>query len=374
MSMNFSISSAELKEQLQAISGAIGNNPVLPILEDVLFTIKDNVLTITATDLETFMTAQLQVQSDADIEVAIPAKILLDTLKGLPIQPITFTIQPEHFSVTITSAYGNYELAGEDGADFPKRPQAEDSKKLSIAASTLLEGINKTLFATSNDDLRPAMTGVLFQINDEGLTLVSTDAHKLVRLNFSALQFEEQAALILPKKALNLLKSSLANSSQEVEVYFGESNAFFYYGNQSLFCRLIDAKYPDYNAVIPKENPNLLSLTRSDLLQSLKRIANFANKHTNQVKFDIKEDVLTIEAEDLDFSNKGKEQLPCSYEGEPMVIGFNAKFLIEMLNVLSCDRINIELSSPNRAGIIRPEQAEEGEDLLMLVMPLTLNV
>lgn len=371
--MRFSISSAELKEQLQIVSGAINSNPVLPILEDFLFQVEDNKLTIVATDLETFVTAELEVNAEANGNVAIPAKILVDTLKQLPTQPVTFEVNLETFAIAITSAFGRYELAGEDGNDYPKLPQPEAVDDVEVPAVLLLEGINKTVFATSNDDLRPAMTGVLLELNEDGITFVATDAHKLVKYTFTEISSSVNSSLILPKKALTLLKNALADSAGGVKISFSKSNAFFYFDNQQVICRLIDSRYPDYNSVIPKENPHTMSVVRQDLLNSLKRIANYANKTTNQVKLHITEKGLTIEAEDLDFSNKAREQMPCYYEGDDMEIGFNAKFLIEMLSVIGGENVKFLLSSPNRAGILKMEEENTGEDLLMLVMPVILN-
>ncbi len=371
--MRFSISSAELKEQLQIVSGAINSNPVLPILEDFLFQVEDNKLTIVATDLETFVTAELEVNAEAEGSVAIPAKILVDTLKQLPTQPITFEVNLETFAISITSAFGHYELAGEDGNDFPKIPQPDEVDQVEMPAVLLLEGINKTLFATSGDDLRPAMTGVFLELSEDGITFVATDAHKLVKYTFTEITPELNTSLILPKKALNLLKNALADSAGAVKLSFSKSNAFFYFDNQQLVCRLIDSRYPDYNSVIPKNNTQRMSVVRQDLLNSLKRIANYANKTTNQVKLHIAEKGLTIEAEDLDFSNKAREQMPCYFEGEDLEIGFNAKFLIEMLGVIGGENVQFLLESPNRAGILKMEEQNPGEDLLMLVMPVILN-
>lgn len=370
--MRFSISSAELKEQLQIINGAIGSNPVLPILEDVLFRVEKDGLTIAATDLETFMTAELSIQSTETGNVAIPAKILLDTLKQLPTQPLTFDVDLENFSVAITSAFGKYELAGEDGNDYPKLPVPEDLEKVEMPAALLIEGINKTLFATSSDDLRPAMTGVLFSLSKEGVTFVATDAHRLVKYSFTEIQCPVETSFIVPKKALNLLKNALANNGGNVKIEFSKSNAFFSYGDQKLVCRLIDARYPDYTAVIPTNNPNRMSITRTEMSNSLKRLSNFANKTTNQVRCNFRDGSIVIEAEDLDFSNKASEQLPCFYEGQEMTMGFNAKFLIEMLGVVGGENVSLSLSAPNRAGVLRPEEQPEGEDLLMLIMPLML--
>jgi DNA polymerase-3 subunit beta len=372
--MRFSISSAELKEQLNIINGAIGSNPVLPILEDFLFILEDEKLIIVATDLETFITAELPVQAEVKGSIAVPAKILLDTLKQLPTQPITFYADTESMTVRLTSAFGEYQLSAEDGNDFPKLPLPNATENVDIPAVLLLEGINKTLFATSNDDLRPAMTGVLMQLDDNGVTFVSTDAHKFVKYNFNQLRVASSANLILPKKPLNLLKNALANVTGTVKISFSSTNAFFYYENQTLVCRLIDARYPEYNAVIPKDSPNIMSIVRQDFLNSLKRIANFANKTTNQVKLTISELNLTIEAEDLDFSNKAIEKMPCNYNGEEMVIAFNAKFLIDILGVIGGENIKMLLSTPKRAGVIRNEEQNEGEDLMMLVMPVVVNV
>lgn len=372
--MHFSISSADLKEQLQIINGAISSNPILPILEDFLFKIEGDTLTIAATDNQTFMTAALHVEASEDGCVAIPAKILLDTLKQLPTQPLKFSIDLETFAVSVTSQFGKYMLAGEDGNDFPKLPSPDNVDTIDVPATILLEGINKTLFATSTNESQVAMTGVFVQINSEGLTFVATDAHKLVKYVFSDLETALDGAFILPKKALHLLKNALSNSNQSVTVSYNDTNAIFYFGNQVLSCRLIDENYPNYGAVIPSDNPNTMSITRTDFLNSLKRIANYANKTTNQVKLEITDSSLTIEAEDLDFSNRATEQLPCFYDGEEMMIGFNAKFLIEMLNTIGGDNVRIELSSPNRAGILRTEEQAPNEDLLMLVMPVMLNV
>jgi DNA polymerase-3 subunit beta len=370
--MKFSVSSNELLKQLQIAGGAIGSSPVLPILEDFLFKIEDNKLTISATDLETSITTQIDVLSDSNGTVAVPARILLDTLKALPEQPITFNVNDENFGIEITSAYGKYKLAGENGQDFPNIPEPDGVDSVSVQAPTLTNAITKTLFATSNDELRPAMTGVYFQVDFSKLIVVATDAHKLVKYTFTDITSEVSTNFIVPKKALNLLKGALPTGG-EVKLSFNKANAFFTFDDTSLVCRLIDSRYPDYNAVIPVDNPNLLTLPRTDLQSSLKRIAIYANKTTNQVILNITNDSLTISAQDLDFSNEATEQLNCTYEGEPITIGFNAKFLVEMLGVLESDEIKMELSTPTRAGILLPAEETEGEEILMLVMPVMLS-
>lgn len=370
--MKFSVSSTELLKQLQIASGAIGSNPVLPILEDFLFKIEQKQLSITATDLETSISTTIEVLSDEDFTVAVPAKILLDTLKALPMQPVTFTVNPENWGIEITSSYGKYKLAGENGSDFPNVPEADTVDTVKINSQYLLEGITKTVFATSSDELRPAMTGVYFQVDFNKLTCVATDAHKLVKYSTHHLAGEVATTFIVPKKALNLLKNALP-ANDGVTLSFNKANAFFSFGNIHLVCRLIDARYPDYNAVIPVDNPNRMTIVRADLANSLKRIAIYANKTTNQVVLDISDKSLTVSAQDLDFSNEATEQMACNFEGTPMRIAFNAKFLAEMLGTLDTEEVKMEFSTPSRAGILLPVEENNDRDILMLVMPVMLN-
>jgi DNA polymerase-3 subunit beta len=370
--MRFVVSSAQLLKNLQKISGVISTNTVLPILEDFLFDIEKNKISITATDLDTTMSVEMDVESKEDFKVAIPARILLDSLKALPEQPITISVDETTNGIEITTDNGKYKLSGENSTDFPKEPVADDVEDVKITSSVLFKGVTKTLFAVSNDELRPAMTGVFFQLNEEGITFVATDAHKLVKYNRNDVK-GGNASFIVPKKALNLLKAVLPNNDNEVSVQYNKSNAFFSFDNIKLICRLIDAKYPDYNAVIPKENPNLLTVLKDDLYASLRRTSIFSNKTTHQVVLKMAGSELAVSAQDLDFSNEAAEKLNCDYKGNALEIGFNAKFLIEMLGAMDGNEINIELSTPNRAGIIRPTERDEAEDLLMLVMPVMLN-
>ncbi len=371
--MKFSVSSSDLQKKLQLAGGAIASNPVLPILEDFLFTIEGKNLKIAATDLETSVVTSLEVNADGDGQVAVPAKILIDTLKALPQQPITFDINEDNYGISITSAYGKYKLAGEPGGDYPEIPEPSEADEISVTAMNLQEGINKTLFATSTDELRPAMTGVYFQVDFSKLIMVATDAHKLVKFSLSDLSGEVTSSFIIPKKALNLLKGALPHSDVAVSISFDKSNAFFDYGDTKMACRLIDARYPDYNAVIPVDNPNTLLVNRADFQNSLKRIVIYANKTTNQVILTIADGSLTVSAQDLDFSNEATEQLSCSYEGSPLTIGFNAKFLIEMLGVLEGEEVRLEMSTATRAGILLPTEQESGQDIMMLVMPVMLS-
>jgi len=370
--MKFSVSSADLLRQLQIASGAIGSNPVLPILEDFLFDISKDKLNISSTNLETSIETSMDVMSDSDGKIALPARILLDTLKALPEQPITFNVNDETNGVEITSAYGKYRLAGDPAEDFPNIPDTEEQQKVVLDSSILNNALGKTIFATSNDELRLAMTGVYVQVDFNKIIFVATDAHKLVKYTFFNISCDQSTSFIIPKRALNLLKNIIPTEGK-VELAFNKSNAFFTMGDKRVVCRLIDARYPDYNAVIPLDNPHELRVGRADFQNSLKRIAIYANKTTNQVILNLNEGSLTVSAQDLDFSNEATEQLSCTYNGDAMAIGFNAKFLIEMLGVLDTDEIKMELSTPNRAGIVVPTEKEDGEELLMLVMPVMMS-
>lgn len=370
--MKFSVSSSELLRQLQVAGGAISNNPVLPILEDFLFRIENNVLTIVATDMESTIVKQVDVTSDANGSIAIPGKILLETLKALPQQPITFNVNPETKGVEITSAYGKYKLSGEDGDDFPDIAQPDFGDDIKFSSEILLDGINKTLFATSHDELRLAMNGVFFKVEKNSLTLVATDAHKLVKCAFSNVESKQRASFIIPKKSLNLLKAALS-ADEPVAMMVNETNAFFSFNNTTLICRLIDARYPDYNAVIPLNNPNMLVVSRQDFLSSLKRLSIYASKTSNKVTLSLNEGSLTLSSRDLDFSNEATEQMPCEYTGEPLDIAFNVKFLMEMLSVLDCQEVQLKMSTSNKAGILVPGDLDESEDTLMLLMPVMLN-
>jgi DNA polymerase III subunit beta len=371
--MKFIVSSSALLKQLQVISGALSTNTVLPIIENFLFEINSGSLTVSATDLQTTMTTSLSVEAKENGKIAVPSKILLDTLKTLPEQPITFSINEENSSIEMTAGDGKYKLVGENGDDFPKIPKIEQAASIHIPASILSEAISKTLFAVSNDELRPAMTGVYCQMSTENLTFVATDAHKLVRYRRRDAKADVSSSFILPKKALNLLKSSLPSEDVSVHLEYNNTNAFFSFNNVNLICRLIDEKYPDYEAVIPVNNPNKLNIDRNLILSSLRRVSIFSNKTTHQVRLKISGSELQISAEDMDFNNEAHERLSCQYEGEDIEIGFNAKFLVEMLSNLSTEEVILEMSTPNRAGILLPVSDDNNEDVLMLVMPVMLN-
>ena len=371
--MRFIVSTSTLLKHLQAVSGALSTSAVLPILENFLFEIKDGNLVISATDLQTSMTTALSVDSKEDGKIAVPSKILLDTLKTLAEQPISFSVDENTFAIEISAGDGKYKLSGENGDDFPKIPTVNEASSVNLPASVLAEAINKTIFAVSTDELRPAMTGVYCQLSAQDLTFVATDAHKLVRYKRTDTRADKATSFILPRKALMLLKTALPTDDVNVNVEYNATSAFFKFANINLVCRLIDERYPDYEAVIPQNNTNKLTLERSLFLNCLKRVVIFANKTTHQVRLKIAGSELHISSEDIDFANEAHERIGCQYEGEDMEIGFNAKFLIEMLSNISGDEITIEMSTPNRAGLLSPTIKNENEDILMLVMPVMLN-
>ena len=371
--MKFIVSSTYLLKQLQVLGGVINSSNTLPILDNFLFDIDHSKLTVSASDLETTMSSTLDIESDSKGSVAIPARLLLDTLKTFPEQPLTFVVE-ENNTVEISSNHGKYALAYADGNEFPKAVALEDPSSTTISGDILATAISKTIFAAGNDDLRPVMSGVFFQFSTDSLTFVATDAHKLVKYTREDVSASQVAEFIMPKKPLNLLKGILAASDENVTIEYNDSNAKFTFENTVLICRLIDGKYPNYEAVIPKENPNKLSIDRTQFLNSVKRVSIFSNKTTHQIRLKIAGAELNISAEDIDYSNKAEERLTCDYQGDDMQIGFNSRFLTEMLNNLNSSEVQLEMSMPNRAGILTPvDGLDEGEHVTMLVMPVMLN-
>jgi DNA polymerase-3 subunit beta len=373
--MNFIVSSAALQRQLSRISGAIPSRSVLPIIENFLFEIDGNTLTVSTTNLEISMQTRLSVESRGNaVRVAIPARILVDILKALPEQPLTFIIDERSFSVEIASETGKYKISGENGDDFPAIPQVDKADALRIPAHVLLKAVSKTLFAASTDEDKAALNGIYFDLKPHGATFVATDAHRLVRYRRLDLTVPQPTSFIVPQKALNLLKSSLdPNDNRDVQIQYNENNAFFQTEQVMLVCRLIDQRYPNYENVIPTENPNKLFVARQDLMGALRRVNIFANKSTHQVRFSIKGSELEITSEDPDFASEARESLKCHYEGKDIEIGFNASLLLDVIANADTEEVIVELSEPNRAGIILPNVQEEGENILMLIMPIMLN-
>jgi DNA polymerase-3 subunit beta len=309
-------------------------------------------MAVTASDLEVTMKVAISVESEFDGRITIPARILIDTLKTFSNQPLTFVINLTNYSIEIISELGNYKLSGNNADEFPKSPTLTNSSTTFFKSEILQNAINKTLFASGNDDLRPVMSGVYCELSPEQVTFVATDAHKLVKHSRTDLSSDKTASLILPKKPLTILKNNIVDGI-DVTLDFNDTNALFSFENNTIICRLIDGKYPNYDAVIPKENPNKLTIETSLLLSSIKRISIYANKTTHQIRLKVSGSELQISSEDLDFSNKADERLPCHYEGEDIEIGFNSKFVIDIILPLD--------------GTV------EGENTLMLVMPVMLN-
>jgi len=370
--MKFIVSSSQLLKQLQHIAGVINANTVLPILEDFLFSVDKGKLTVVATDLETVMRIQLDIEAKDSGKVCIPAKILMDSLKNIADQPLTFNID-KSFAIEITSDNGKYKVMGENPDNFPKEPAADDTTSFTMTSSALVTAISKTLFAVSNDDLRPAMTGVFFELNKDSVQFVATDAHRLVRYRRTDVACPEQGSFIVPRKPLNLLKSALPSNNDEITISYNSNHLFVQHGTTQMSCRLIDARFPDYKVVIPADNPYKMVIGKTDFQGALRRVSVFSNKSTNQVALNISGSELQLAAQDVDFSFEGNERMNCQYDGEDITIAFNARFLIEMLNAADSTEVRLELSTPTKAGIIKPTELDENEELLMLVMPLMLN-
>lgn len=370
--MKFIVSSSQLLKQLQHINGVINANTVLPILEDFLFEVEKNKLTVVATDLETVMRIQMDIEARDSGKVCIPARILMDSLKNIPDQPLTFNID-KSFAVEITSDNGKYKVMGENPDNFPKEPGADDTTGFTMSATALVTAINKTIFAVSNDDLRPAMTGVFFELNENYIQFVATDAHRLVRYKRTDVKCPKADSFIVPRKPLNLLKSALPDNEDEITISYNSNHLFVKHGTTQMSCRLIDARFPDYKVVIPADNPYKMIVSKSDFQSALRRVSVFSNKSTNQVALNISGSELQLAAQDVDFSFEGNERMKCQYDGEDLTIAFNARFLIEMLNAADSSEVRLELSTPTKAGIIKPTELDDDEEVLMLVMPLMLN-
>ncbi len=376
--MKFVVSSADMLSHLQAVSRVISSKNTLPILDNFLFSLENRELVITASDLESTMTTRMPIEnSEGKGSVAVPARLLTDTLKEIADQPLTFDISTENYSVIITTGSGKFTIVGYNGEDFPQYPVLKDDGKISVKIDpeTLYQGITKTIFATADDELRPVMNGIFLEFSEENMTFVASDAHKLVRYKRSDVTTEGESSFIFPKKPATLLKNILPREKNDVIVEFDDKNAFFTLSEYKLICRLVEGKYPSYNSVIPTDNPRKLIVDRLALLNKLRTVSVYSSQSSNLVKLELAPNNLTVSAQDLDFSISGYEKISCQYEGEPMEIGFKSTFLIEILNNLSSPEIIMELSDPSRAAILLPvEKDTEDEDVLMLIMPMMVNV
>lgn len=373
--MKFIVSSTSLFSHLQAISRVINSKNSLPILDCFLLELHDGTLSMTASDNETTLSTSIEVNEfDGDGRFAVSSRTLLEALKEIPEQPLSFAINPENLEITVQYQNGKYSLMGQNADEYPK-PQAlgNNAVQLTIPANVLLDGVNRCIFATADDELRPVMNGIYFDITSEDITLVASDGHKLVRNKTYEAHGSGKAAFILPKKPANLLKNLLTKEQGDVQIGFDDRNATFILENYQMVCRLIEGRYPNYNSVIPQNNPHKAVIDRSSLISALRRVSVFSSQASSLIKLNLSTNQMKISAQDIDFSTSAEETLMCQYEGNDMSIGFKSSFLIDILNNIPSTNVVIELADPSRAGVIVPEEQSENEDLLMLLMPMMLN-
>ncbi|MDL2212727.1 DNA polymerase III subunit beta [Bacteroides sp. OttesenSCG-928-N06] len=372
--MKFIVSSTALFSHLQAVSRVINSKNTLPILDCFLFNVEDGTLTVTVSDTETTMVTSLEVnESDANGKFAVLAKTLLDALKEIPEQPITFEVS-DNLEISVQYQNGKYSLMAQNADEYPQSASlGENAVRLEIDSRLLLSGINRTIFATADDELRPVMNGIYFDITADDITMVASDGHKLVRYKTSMAQGSERAAFIFPKKPANLLKGLLPKEQGQVIVEFDERNAIFTLSSYRMVCRLIEGRYPNYNCVIPQANPNKLTIDRLMLIGALRRVSVFSSQSSSLIKLRVNENQVVVSAQDIDFSTSAEETQICQYSDTPMSIGFKSTFLLDILNNIASDEVVVELADPSRAGVILPIDQEEGEHLLMLLMPMMLN-
>ncbi len=375
--MKFVVSSTELLSHLQSISRVISSKNTLPILDNFLFNLTGNDLEITASDLESTLITKMKLENtEGDGIIALPARILLDTLKEFSVQPLSFEINADTLAVVISSENGKFNVVGQNGIDFPALPAIKKDKKFAfnINADVLLAGINKTLFATADDELRPVMGGIFVEASPDKITFVASDAHKLVRYQRTDANADDNASFILPKKPASLLKNILPKEEGPVAVEFDDKNAFFILSDYKVVCRLVEGNYPNYNSVIPKNNPRKITIDRVEFYNTLKRVSVFSNQASNLVKIQLNGNQAMISAQDIDFSISAYERIKCQYEGEEIEIGFKSLFLLEILANIASQDVMIELADPTRAGLFLPLESEnDSEDLLMLLMPMMIN-
>ena len=373
--MNFTVSSSALSSRLQAISRVINPKAIYPILEDFLFRIESGRLTVTAADNDTTLETNLDiVESDKDGQIALPAKTLLDALKEIPEQPLRFIVDDSSYEVTVKYQNGEYKLVGQNADEYPTPAVLkEDAVSINIPAQILSDSLARTVFATADDELRPVMNGIFFDINEEGATFVASDGHKLVCNRNNTVHADGKSSFILPKKPASLFRSLISKEAESITIEFDSRIARFSLPEFRMVCRLIDGRYPNYGSVIPQNNPHRLIVDRQSLLTALRRVSVFSPASSGLVKLHIEKNNVDISAQDIDFSTSAKESMACQYEGVPMSIGFKATFLIDILNNIPSQEITVQLADPSRAGVVVPSEQAEGENLLMLLMPMVLN-
>ena len=373
--MRFTLSSTALSNKLSALSKVINSKNALPILGDFVFEISDNTLYLTASDSENVMKTQINLtESDGQCRFAIGNHDLLEAVKGFSEQPITFDVNEEQTIVKISYQNGLFNLPIDNADEFPMtQPVSENATTIMIPNLTLAENISRTIFATAQDELRPVMNGIYFDLTPDCLAVVASDGHKLVRNKIFTIKSDQPAAFILPKKPANLLKNLLGKDGGDVEIRFDERNALINYGDGTIQCRLIEGRFPNYNSVIPQANPNELRIDRLGLLAALRRVQPFANGSSNLIRFHVEGSTLQLDAEDYDFSKTATERMTCDYNGQPMSIGFKGSSFIEILNTFDCAEVIIQLADPSRAGLVLPSEQPENQDVLMLMMPMLIN-
>ena len=373
--MKFTLSSNALSSRLQTLAKVINSKNSLHILESFLFQVHNGQLTLTASDSENVMQTSLKLdQFDTDGDFAIPSHTVLDAVKELPEQPLTFEVNMSTFEVTVGYQNGQYQFTAQNADEYPQTaPIQNDVHAITIDATALNENINRTLFATDNNEIRPVMNGIYFDLTTDCLAFVASDGHKLVRCRDYSIKSETPAAFILPKKPATLLRNVLDKDSGDVVIKFNSNSAEIHFAEGKLSCRLIEGNYPNYNAAIPNDNPNELTIDRKSLLSAIRRILPFASMSSQLIRFRLEAGMLELSSEDIDFATRAKESLVCEYTGAPLQIGFRGDFFTEILNSIDTDELKIKLGDPSRAGIVVPSKQPENEDVLMLIMPLLLN-
>jgi len=375
--MKFVVSSTDLLSHLSAISKVISSKSTMPILDNFLFLLSETELTITASDLESTLITSMELDNtEGKGTIAVPAKLLIDTLKEFPEQPLTFQVNDENFGIEIFSENGKFSIVGQSGEDFPELPEVNEESATSVNVSheVLQKGIEKTLFATADDELRPVMNGIFVELSAENMGFVASDAHKLVRYRRTDATSEFESSFILPKKPASLLRALLPKEDFDVKLEFDDKNAIFTLSNYKLICRLVEGNYPSYNSVIPSDNPNKMVIDRQEFYNTVKRVSVFSNQASNLVKLSINDNQLVVSAQDIDFSISAVERLKCEYDGDEIEIGFKSTFLLEILSNIPATDVRVEMSDPSRAGLLLPSVTEEEEeDVLMLLMPMMIN-
>ena len=373
--MEFTLSSTALSSRLQTLAKVISGKNSLPILDSFLFNVNNGQLTLTTSDSENMMQTSLALDSqEGEGSFALQSQTILDAMRELPEQPLRFSVDLALATITISYQGGEYNFTTLNADEYPRmQPMPENVNVITIDAGVLASSLNRSIFATAQDELRPVMNGIYFDLTPDAMAIVASDGHKLVRNKNFAINSETPASFILPKKPANLLKNILGKDGGDVVIKFDERNAEIHFADGLLVCRLIEGRYPNYNSVIPQSNPNQLTIDRRLLLSALRRVLPFGSKSSQLVKFKLAAGSLELSSEDIDYATKAHETLACDYAGQNMSIGFKGSSLTEILSNLDGDRVNIELADPSRAGIIVPVEQPENEDVLMLLMPMLLS-